>query len=85
MYFPYLRNMQSEMLALRELCKKLHKNDHIIPIIEPITGFTYTKGTLKEVIKQNLKFILIENPINGDYKYNNKEIKTKWIHLFLQL
>jgi len=37
MYFPYLFDKQSELLALRELAGKLGSPQMIIPLVEPVT------------------------------------------------
>lgn len=98
MYFPYLRGKQFELLALREFANKNASNRKIIPIIEPVkNSFNSLKTAIEVMLKQGLKFALVLNPNDGDFKrskisYNvlqeiplllEAENLSKWIPAFL--
>lgn len=72
MYYPYLRAKQFELLALREFSSEYKNNDKIVPIIEPVknqfNGLNQTVSSLKE---NGMKFALILNPNEGDFKHQN--------------
>lgn len=75
MYFPYLRGKQFELLALREFANKNASNRKIIPIIEPVkNSFNSLKTAIEVMLKQGLKFALVLNPNDGDFK--RSEIST---------
>lgn len=94
MYYPYLRGKQFELLALREFSQEFPSSSHICPIIEPvkktINGLT---TAIKVLMGQNIKFALVLNPKDGDYKRIQldileeipvlKENKEKWIPAFI--
>ncbi|KAF2331503.1 sce7725 family protein [Flavobacterium nitrogenifigens] len=69
MYYPYLRGRQFELIALREFAENHGSKNNVIPIIEPVkknhSGF---KLAIPKLIKGGVKFALILNPQNGDYK-----------------
>lgn len=98
MYFPYLRGKQFELLALREFANQNANNNKIIPIIEPVKEtFNSLKTAIEVMFKQGLRFALVLNPNDGDFKkslktYNildeipgllQKENRNKWIPAFL--
>lgn len=69
MYYPYLRGLQFELIAIRDLAKMNHVHDFVRPIIEPV------KKSLNSLIlaKDALKDIswhphLILNPQVGDFE-----------------
>jgi hypothetical protein len=76
MYFPFLRGKQFELIALRELTQILAANrDKISPIIEPVKESNSTLSiTLDDLIKNNINFNIMLNPIVGDLRYNNAGI-----------
>jgi len=68
MYFPYLRCKQFELLALRELAPKLGQSQKISPVLEPINQSTTALAKALEILmKENVNFTLILNPIYGDF------------------
>ncbi|MCQ2074721.1 MAG: sce7725 family protein [Bacteroidaceae bacterium] len=72
MYYPYLRGKQFELLALREFSGQYVNNDRIIPIIEPVKE--QVKGlnqTVKALIDNGMKFAVVLNPKEGDFKHPN--------------
>lgn len=98
MYFPYLRGKQFELLALREFANQNANNNTIIPIIEPVKDtFNSLRTAIEVMFKQGLRFALVLNPNDGDFKkslktYNilqeipcllEEENKNKWIPAFL--
>lgn len=94
MYYPYLRGKQFELLALREFSQEFPSPSHICPIIEPVkktlNGLT---AAIKILMGQNIRFALVLNPKDGDFKRIQldllKEIpelkknKDKWIPAFI--
>lgn len=69
MYYPYLRGRKYELLALREFTESLGKNNNVIPIIEPVKiSNSDFKLAIPKMINGGLKFALILNPYNGDFK-----------------
>lgn len=95
MYYPYLRAKQYELKALREFSAE-YKQKSIIPILEPVKQLPNALNlTIDEMLDNELKFALILNPKDGDFKHptvqfdawlqNNKlmEKKGSWIPAFL--
>ena len=94
MYFPYLRSKQFELIALREFSEQVLNVKHIAPIIEPVkselAGLTMA---MKTMFGNGMKFALILNPNDGDFKRTQKNILAevpelgrntgKWIPAFL--
>lgn len=94
MYYPYLRGKQFELLALREFSQEIPKPSHVCPIIEPVKKtLNSLKTALETLLRQNVKFALVLNPVEGDYKRHQidlmKEIpildqnRNNWIPAFL--
>ena len=98
MYFPYLRGKQFELLALREFANQNTNNNTIIPIIEPVKDtFNSLRTAIEVMLKQGLRFALVLNPNDGDFKkslktYNilqeipyllEEDNRNKWIPAFL--
>lgn len=70
MYYPYLRAKQFELKALREFSDEHAKQDKIIPILEPVKQQTSALSlAIDELISNGLKFALILNPLDGDFKH----------------
>lgn len=70
MYYPYLRAKQFELKALREFSYEHAKQDKIIPILEPVKQQTSALSlAIDELISNGLKFALILNPLDGDFKH----------------
>ena len=72
-YYPYLRAKQYELKALRELCEEYSDvvSDQLIPIIEPVNKEDRALTIAVETfIQRGLKFALVVNPINGDFKHH---------------
>ena len=69
MYFPYLRGKQFELVLLREMAGFIADNGRIVPVIEPVRkNLSGLAGTIKILCKNKVKFVLITNPIVGDWK-----------------
>lgn len=70
MYYPYLRGKQFELLALREFSTRSRNNERIIPIIEPVkTQFNGLNSATTAMLENGLKFALVLNPNDGDFKH----------------
>lgn len=72
-YYPYLRAKQYELKALRELYEVYSDavSDQLIPIIEPVNKEDRALTIAVETfLKGGMKFALIVNPTNGDYKHH---------------
>ncbi|MFI3297436.1 MAG: sce7725 family protein [bacterium] len=69
MYLPYLRGKQFELIALREFSAICQDCTKITPIIEPVKS-TYNSLNLAvdTLIKNKLKFALVLNPNDGDFR-----------------
>ena len=94
MYFPYLRVKQFELIALREFAIQYPNTEQIIPIIEPVKStFNGLTTAARIMFEQNLRFALVLNPADGDFKRITKDILSeisilsenmeKWIPTFL--
>jgi hypothetical protein len=77
MYFPYLRGRQFELIALREYASQRGDKNNIIPIIEPVKStFNSMKLALPKLVDGNVKFALILNPQDGDFKKINEKVEV---------
>jgi hypothetical protein len=77
MYFPYLRGRQFELIALREYASQRGDKNNILPIIEPVKStFNSMKLALPKLVDGNVKFALILNPQDGDFKKINEKIEV---------
>lgn len=75
MYFPYLRGKQFELIALREFAEQYPETAKIVPIIEPVKStFNGLNTAAKVMFEKQLKFALVLNPIDGDFKRIHKDI-----------
>ena len=70
MYYPYLRAKQYELKALREFSTE-HKGQHAItPILEPVKQQPNALNlAIGDMLSNGLKFALILNPKDGDFKH----------------
>ena len=72
MYFPYLRGKQYELLALRDFAIRTHNKEHIVPIIEPVKQqFSGLNTAISTMLDNGLRFTMILNPKDGDFKHPN--------------
>lgn len=70
MYYPYLRAKQYELKALREFSAEHQGQDSIIPILEPVKQQPNALNlAINEMLTNGLKFALILNPRDGDFKH----------------
>ena len=70
MYYPYLRGKQFELLALREFSREFENNHTIVPIIEPVKKqVSGLNAAALSMIENGMKFAVILNPSDGDYKH----------------
>ena len=70
MYYPYLRGKQFELLALREFSREFENNHTIVPIIEPVKKqVNGLNAAALSMIKNGMKFAVILNPSDGDYRH----------------
>lgn len=75
MYYPYLRGKQYELVLLKEQAVLIGKSKKIIPIIEPVKdNFNPLDRALKELDKNEVEYILIANPVNGDFSKDVNEL-----------
>lgn len=75
MYFPYLRGKQFELIALREFAIQHPDAAHIFPVIEPIkAAFTGLTIAVKVMFENHLRFAIVLNPQEGDFKRIKKDI-----------
>lgn len=72
MYYPYLRGKQFELKALKEFSSENQNKKTIIPIIEPVNQATNALSTaIEELMKNGMRFALVLNPNDGDYRHEN--------------
>lgn len=96
MYYPYLRAKQYELKALREFSAEHKEQNSITPILEPVKQQPNALNlAIDEMLDNELKFALILNPKDGDFKhptvhfdawFQNKKLmenKEGWIPAFL--
>lgn len=84
-YFPFFRGKQNEMIAVRDLASKITSNGRIIPIIEPVNANATTLKTFKCFVEESMPFLLICNPIHGDFSNDpNLLVNTPIIKDILQ-
>lgn len=96
MYYPYLRAKQYELKAIREFSVEHKDQSSITPILEPVKQQPNALNlAIDEMLTNGLKFALILNPKDGDFKHstvhfdawfqNDKLMgnKDKWIPAFL--
>lgn len=70
MYYPYLRAKQYELKALREFSSEHEATDKIVPILEPVKQQTNSlKLAIDEMVANRMRFALIMNPQDGDFKH----------------
>ncbi|MCF7622531.1 MULTISPECIES: sce7725 family protein [Bacillaceae] len=67
MYFPFLRGKQHELFALRDLNDSKVLSDEILPVIEPVKYSTQLISTVRGLLNDNRKLIMIMNPIVGTF------------------
>ena len=77
MYYPYLRAKQFELKALREFSEE-HPNDtKIVPILEPVKKQPNAlKLAISDMRKNGMRFALIVNPTDGDFKHDSINFDT---------
>lgn len=74
MYYPYLRAKQYELKALREFAIEHNSQKKITPILEPVKQQTNAlELAIKEFVATGLRFALILNPMDGDFKHSTIE------------
>lgn len=79
MYHLYLRGKQYELMLLRENAE-LIANASMVPILEPVKkNLTSLYKAIDELKKQNVSFVLIINPADGDFKNNPLPIEEEII------
>lgn len=89
-----MRGKQFELIALREFAIQYPNTEQIIPIIEPVKStFNGLTTAARIMFEQNLRFALVLNPADGDFKRITKDILSeisilsenmeKWIPTFL--
>lgn len=96
MYYPYFRAKQYELKALREFSVEHKGQKFILPILEPVKQQLNALNLAMEEMQTNgLKFALVLNPKDGDFKHPtvqfdastlSKELmgnKNAWIPAFL--
>lgn len=96
MYYPYLRAKQYELKALKEFSVQHQGQTSIIPILEPVKQQSSAlKVALDEMLDNRMKFALILNPKDGDFKHptvhfdawlDNEKLKIHndgWIPAFI--
>lgn len=72
MYFPYLRGKQFELLALRDFATGNQSKEKVVPIIEPVKQqFGSLNTAISVMLGNGLKFAMILNPKDGDFKHPN--------------
>ena len=77
MYYPYLRAKQYELKALREFSAEHQGQNSIVPILEPVKQQPNALNlAIDEMLTNGLKFALILNPKDGDFKHPTVQFDT---------
>ena len=77
MYYPYLRAKQFELKALREFSEEHHNDTKIVPILEPVKKQPNAlKLAISDMRKNGMRFALIVNPTDGDFKHDSINFDT---------
>lgn len=72
MYYPYLRAKQFELKALKEFSAENKGQHSITPILEPVKQQQNALfAATDEMLENELKFALILNPHDGDFKHHS--------------
>lgn len=71
MYYPYFFSNQFELEVIFKLKKEIDQGK-IIPIIEPYTVSTQTVPKISQIIRSNIKVILIINPLHKRKDENDR-------------
>ena len=66
-YFPFLRGKQNELIALRDVATDIVRNGNVIPILELLNSNQTTLISIDRFIKESMPFLLICNPIYGNF------------------
>lgn len=70
MYYPILRGKQFELKALREFSDMHPNTDCIVPIIESVNAnYNPLCAAIQKLIDNQIRFALIMNPKEGDFKH----------------
>lgn len=96
MYYPYFRAKQYELKAVREFAAENINQKSIVPIFEPVNQQVNALNlAIDDMLFNRLKFALVLNPMDGDFKhttilFNKKDLNSKlwetrgdWIPAFL--
>lgn len=79
MYYPYLRAKQYELKAIREFSNEHSGQTAITPILEPVKQQTNALNlAIDDMLEHGLKFALILNPKDGDFKHPTVQFDT-WV------
>lgn len=71
MYYPYLRAKQYELKALKEFSEEHAGQTSITPILEPVKQQPGALNlAIDDMLANGLKFALILNPKDGDFKHS---------------
>lgn len=74
MYYPYFRGKQNELILIREQAELISQSK-IIPIIEPVKkNLSPLNRAIEQLDKYETKYILVINPIFGDFRDDNSLI-----------
>lgn len=77
MYYPYLRAKQYELKALREFSEEEKGQSRIVPILEPVKQQPSALNlAIDNMLTNGLKFALILNPKDGDFKHSTVSFDT---------
>lgn len=73
-YFPMFRGKQNELLAVKDLAANIVRNGNVIPILEPVNANSTTKRSIDSFVNDTMQFLLICNPIRGNFVGNREEL-----------
>ena len=77
MYYPYLRAKQYELKALREFSVEHKGQNSIVPILEPVKQQPNALNlAIDDMLTSGLKFAIILNPKDGDFKHPTVKFDT---------
>lgn len=77
MYFPYIRERQYELLALRELATKNLLENCITPVVESVKLSPTLIKTIEEYIRNEKQLAIVGNPTVGSFMKEHKSAKKQ--------
>ena len=79
-YFPFFRGKRNELLALRDLAANIARSGNVIPILELVRSNSTTSISIDRFIEESMPFLLICNPVYGDFSHDHGQLSDEIIN-----